>query len=231
MNQDELKEAFDQQATGYEERQMKLAPVYEGIYFQLQWVFSGLPDNARILCVGSGVGTEISYLAKRFPNWRFIAVEPSGGMLDICRKRAEQEGFSSRCVFHEGYLDSLSGLEPCDGATCLMVSQFFLDKEDRVSFFQSIAKSLKHGGILVSSDLSEMVGSNEYSTLINLWAKMLHGSNVSSDTVDKIHSAWLKDVAILPPEEIKHLIHRGGFELAVQTYQACLVRAWVARRL
>lgn len=35
MNQDELKAVFDKQATGYEEQQKKLAPVHDGLYFQL----------------------------------------------------------------------------------------------------------------------------------------------------------------------------------------------------
>lgn len=88
MNQDELKAVFDKQATGYEEQQKKLAPVHDGLYFQLEWIFSELPKSARILCVGLGAGVELSYLASRFPNWRFTAVEPAGAMLDICRQRA-----------------------------------------------------------------------------------------------------------------------------------------------
>src|SRR5690625_7100705 len=91
MNQEELNAAFDKQASGYEEQQKKLAPIHEGLYFQLEWIFSELPQDARILCVGLGAGVELSYLASRFPSWRFTAVEPSGAMLDVCRQRAEKE--------------------------------------------------------------------------------------------------------------------------------------------
>ena len=95
MNQDELKAVFDQQAPGYERQQQRLAPVHDGLYFQLQWILSGLPRSARILCVGLGAGAELSYLAGRFPGWSFTAVEPSEAMLSACRRRAETEGFAS----------------------------------------------------------------------------------------------------------------------------------------
>ncbi len=39
-------------------------------------------------------------------------------MLDICRHRVEEGGITSRCYFHEGYLDSLPTEDLYDGATC-----------------------------------------------------------------------------------------------------------------
>src|SRR5688500_734973 len=106
MRDDELRAAFDQQAAGYDKQWAKLAPIRDGLHFLLDSLFSQLPDDARILCVGVGTGAELAHLAKKRPGWSFTAVEPSGPMLGVCRRRAEQEGFSSRCTFHEGYLGS-----------------------------------------------------------------------------------------------------------------------------
>lgn len=230
MNKEELKAVFDRQASAYEEQQRKLAPVHEGLYFQLQWIFSGLPRDARILCVGLGAGAELSYLASRFPGWRFSAVEPSGAMLDVCRERAKKEGFVSRCVFHEGYVESLPDLELHDAATCFMVSQFILDKNERSEFFRSISKRLNPRGILVSADLASAVGSPEYEALLKAWVSMLHAANVPADALEKTHSAWEKDVAILPPSDIVSIIKHGGFESATQFYQAGFVHAWFSVR-
>lgn len=230
MNQEELKTVFDKQASGYEQQQKKLAPVHEGLYFQLEWIFSELPQSARILCVGLGAGAELSYLARKFPHWRFTAVEPSGAMLDVCRQRAEKEGFISRCVFHEGYVETLPDIELHDAATCFMVSQFILDKEARSNFFRAISQRLKQNGILVSADLSSTVGSPEYEALLKVWVSMLHAANVPADAIEKIHTAWAKDVAILPPDEVKSIIRLGGFESPVQFYQAGFVHAWFSVR-
>lgn len=230
MNRDELKTVFDRQAFAYEEQQKKLAPVHEGLYFQLQWIFSELPRDARILCVGMGAGAELSYLANRFPNWRFTAVEPSGVMLDVCRQRAKKEGFISRCFFHEGYVESLPDIALHDAATCFMVSQFVLDIQERSKFFRAISERLNSKGILVSADLSSEVGSTDYKALLKTWVSMLHAANAPADAVEKTHSAWAKDVAILPQDDIKLIIKRGGFESPVQFYQAGFVHAWFSVR-
>lgn len=230
MNQEELKAVFDKQASSYEQQQKKLAAVHEGLYFQVEWIFSELPQAARILCVGLGAGAELSYLASKFPHWNFTAVEPSGAMLDVCRQRAEKEGFISRCVFHEGYVETLPDIELHDAATCFMVSQFILDKEARSSFFRAISQRLKQNGILVSADLSSTVGSLEYEALLKVWVSMLHAANVPAEAIEKTHSAWAKDVAILPPDEVKSIIRLGGFESPVQFYQAGFVHAWFSVR-
>ena len=77
----------------------------------------------------AGTGQELVYLAEKFPRWRFAAVEPSAPMLAVCRRKAEERGVAPRCVFHEGYLDSLPPSAPFDAATSLLVSQFILDPE------------------------------------------------------------------------------------------------------
>lgn len=231
MNQDELKAVFDKQASGYEDQQKKLAPVHEGLYFQLEWIFSELPQASRILCVGLGTGAELSYLASRFPSWSFTAVEPSGAMLDVCRQKAAREGFISRCTFHEGYVESLPDIELHDAATCFMVSQFILNENERSEFFRKISIRLKHNGILVSADLSSTVGTPEYEALLKVWVSMLHAADVPADAMEKTHSAWAKDVAILPPDDVKSIIERGGFSPPVQFYQSGFVHAWFTKRL
>ncbi len=51
MNQEGLNTVFDKQAAGYEAQQQKLAPVHDGLYFQLEWIFSSLPATARVLYI------------------------------------------------------------------------------------------------------------------------------------------------------------------------------------
>ena len=93
MRSDEIKAIFDQMASSYDDQWGKTMPIRDGLLFLLEAVFAGLPDNARILCVGAGTGEEIVYLATRFPQWTFAAVDPSSAMLDVCRNKAEKQGF------------------------------------------------------------------------------------------------------------------------------------------
>lgn len=230
MRSDELKVAFDQQAPGYDKQWARLAPIRDGLHFQLESVFADLPADARILCVGSGTGAELAHLARKFPGWSFTALDPSGAMLDISRRLAESEKFSSRCQFHEGYVDSLPEAETYHAATSLLVSQFILESESRSRFFRSIARRLRPGGLLVSSDLSSDVKSREFESLRHVWMNMMSAAGVSAEALERMKTAWSRDVAILPQSSVASIIKSGGFEMPMQFYQAGLIHAWFARR-
>lgn len=230
MRNDEIKAIFDQQASSYDERWAKTAPIREALHFLLEAVFAELPANARLLCVGAGTGEEIAYLAQRFPQWTFTAVEPSAAMLDVCRDKAMKGGFAARCEFHEGYLESLPEQAPFDAATCFLVSQFILEPEARTAFFRAIATSLGPGAILASSDLAADVDSTAYDALLHTWMNMMRVADIPAAGVEQMRAAYAKDVAILPAERIAAIIEAGGFDEPVPFYQAGLIHAWFAKR-
>jgi tRNA (cmo5U34)-methyltransferase len=117
MQQAEITALFDKQASSYDQQWSTMAPINGALHLLTSAVLGELPPNAHILCVGAGTGAEVLYLARRFPAWRFTAVEPSTAMLDLFRRRAEEQGIASRCVFHPGYLDSLPSADAFDAAT------------------------------------------------------------------------------------------------------------------
>lgn len=230
MRSEELKTVFDQQAAGYDKTQERMAPMLNALYFLLGSIFPRVRDDAQILCVGAGTGAEISYLAQRYPKWCFTAVEPSGAMLDVCRRRAEKEGFAARCDFHEGYLDSLPDQTAYDAATCFLVSQFILEQEARSKFFSSIAARLKPEAILISSDLASGSSSESYEPLLAVWAQMMATADIPLEAIERMRAAYKKDVAILSAGEVESIIESGGFKNAVQVFQSGLLHAWRSER-
>jgi tRNA (cmo5U34)-methyltransferase len=207
-----------------------MAPMRDCLHYLLEPLFAHLPERARILSVGTGTGLELSHLAQRFPHWRFTAVDPSVAMLQICRARAEAEGFASRCEFHKGYVSSLPGTADYDGATCFLVSHFILDAAARTAFFADIAARLRTGAVLANADLSGDVDSSEYEALSRAWFVMMTQAEVQSDAIEKWRAGYRKDVAILPTAQVAGLIEAAGFGPAVQFYQAGLIRGWFAHR-
>jgi tRNA (cmo5U34)-methyltransferase len=230
MQPGELKALFDQQASGYDKQWARMSPIRDCLHFLLDAVFVDLPTDARILCVGAGTGAELAYLARRFPSWRFTAVDPSGAMLDRCRERAETNGYLSRCSFHEGYVESLPIDDMHNGATCFLVSQFILDQEARAEFFRSIANRLRPGGILASSDLAFDVSSEKYDALLRAWLFTMQSAGVQPDVLEKARAAYAKDVAILPPERVASMIQSAGFESSTPFFQGGLIHAWFSKR-
>ncbi|ASK33291.1 class I SAM-dependent methyltransferase [Alloalcanivorax mobilis] len=231
MNSDEINAVFDQMAAGYDKQWARTAPITKALYFLLESVFAGLPDDARILCVGVGTGNELIHLAKRFPGWRFTAVEPSSAMLAVCRRRCEEADIADRCDFHQGYLDSLAGETLHDGATCFLVSQFILDKDDRSALFRGIAARLKPGGVLASADLSAQRDSQQnYESLLRVWQRVTAPAQAGEEGLQRMKAAYAKDVAVLPAAEIVAILQAGGFEAPVPFFQAGLIRAWFSKR-
>lgn len=230
MRDEEIKALFDQQAAGYDQQWAGMAPIREALYLLLDALFVGLPSDARILCVGAGTGAEIGHLAARFPGWRFTALDPSGAMLELCRQRAERDGFIDRCDFHEGYLETLPAEPVHDGATCLLVSQFFTDAQARTGFFGEIARRLKPGGLLANADLASDIHSPAYEVLLPGWMTLMSSADVDAQMLERARAAYARDVAVLPAQQVAGIIQAAGFAAPVQFFQAGLMHGWLCQR-
>lgn len=230
MHRDQVTAIFQQQAASYDTQWAKTAPLRHCLHLLLDSLFAELPTDARILCVGVGTGTELAHLAAQNPGWRFTAVEPAAAMLDVCRQRAERDGFAARCNFHEGYLESLPAAAAHDAATCFLVSQFILEPPSRSAFFAEIAEHLTPGGLLASSDLAADVDSAEYEVLLTAWMHMMAAAEVSPETMARMRQAYARDIGVLSPERTAAIIAAGGFTLPVPFFQAGLIHAWLSRR-
>lgn len=222
---------FDQKhAAEYDRRFARVAPMRDALHLLIGAVFSELPADARILCVGAGTGSEILYLAEKFPGWRFTAVEPSPSMLDVCRRRTAESGIASRCTCHEGYLDSLPPTDPFDAATSLLVSHFILTREARRGFFRGIADRLRPGGLLANADLASDTASPAYESLLEVWVRLMNETELPREQVERMRETYRRDVAMLPPDEVGELIASTGFETPVRFLQTALIHGWYSRK-
>jgi tRNA (cmo5U34)-methyltransferase len=217
-------------AANYDKGNAIFAPIRDSLNFVIRTILAELPTDARILCIGVGTGSELIDLAQAFPQWQFTAVEPAAAMLDICRQKVEQCGMSSRCTFHEGYLDSLPGSDTFDAATCLFVSQFLLQPEERRNFFYQIAVRLHSGGYLINADLAYDRSASTYPELLDIWLRIMASTGMPIEMVRaRISAAYDNNVAVLPPSAVASIIEAGGFDPPVLFFQTLLMHAWYAR--
>lgn len=226
MQREEVEKIFNGMAETYDQQWERLAPINDSLHLLMGGVLSGLPIQASILCVGAGTGAEIIYLAKRFPQWTFTAVDPSVSMLNVCRNRLKALDIEDRCKFHVGYLESLPLSDLFDAATSLLVSQFILDEKSKSDFFKLIANHLKPKGVLVSSDLSADLNSLSYQSLLKTWLELMKEGGVSPEGREGMRNAYGKSVSVLPNKDIETFIQSAGFDNPIRFFQLGLISAW-----
>lgn len=202
-----------------------LAPMRDALHLQICLVLSELPDDARVLCVGVGTGAELIYLAQQFPQWQFTAVDPAAPMLNLCRQKAEEAEIISRCAFHAGYLDSLPASDAFHAATCLLVSQFIMQLEERRNFFRQIGARLRPHGYLVSADIALDRTTPTYKSLFEVWLRSMQYAEMPAEVIEKIISSYGQTIAVLPPQEVESIIASSGFETPVLFFQSLLIHA------
>lgn len=230
MNSEKIIGIFDQQAAGYDQQAKRREPIERALQFLLAAVFADLPSDAHLLCVGSGTGAEAIALAQRFPGFRSTLVEPSAGMVAVCRQNLMDAGMDDRCTLVHGYLDSVPPEPAFDAATCFLVSQFLVDPSTRQTFFQHIAQRLKPNGLLASSDLLFDTHSALYERSLALWHRITTQTEPTPEQIERLKNAYSSDVAVVPMRELSTLVRAGGFDEPLPFFQAGLVRAWTARR-
>jgi tRNA (cmo5U34)-methyltransferase len=225
---------FNQEmAAAYDTRNAVFAPLRDSLNFIIRGILAELPTDARILCVGVGTGVELVDLAQAFPQWQFTAVDPAAPMLEICRQRVEEFNLTSRCTFHQGYLDSLPTTDRFDAATCLFVSHFLVKSEDRSNFFHQIALRLRPQGYVINADIAYDRSAAAYPELLDAWLRIMKSTGSTEDDEnyrERVRTAYSHNLAVLPPSEVASMIAGGGFDAPVLFFQNLLMHAWYAKR-
>jgi tRNA (cmo5U34)-methyltransferase len=215
----------EEMALKYDERNRKLAPISESLHFLIRLVLKDVPAHAHILCVGVGTGAELLSLASAFPEWTFLALDPSASMLDICRKRAEAAGILDRCQFRVGFIQDVSPGENFDVGLSILVAHF-VGRKDRLDFYQNISERLKKGGYLINAEISFDLNSPEFSSMLKNWEgvqSLMGGTPESLATLPK----QLKEVlTVLSPAETEGLLRGAGIPLPIPFFQAFMIRGW-----
>lgn len=222
---------FDKKAAySYDERNAKLKSINDNLYLLTRLVLAGLPDHATILCVGVGTGREIISLAGIYPNWRFVGVDPSESMLEVCQKNLEKEGVASRCRLIHGYLSDIVRNDGFDAVLCFLVAHFIQNAAARQDLYADMHHMLKNGGYLVNAEISGDVSSPEFNDIIEKWKAMHALAGTTDENLARMVQAMEENLAVLPAHKVDNLLRQAGFPLPVIFFQSLLIQAWYAQK-
>ena len=218
-------------ADTYEKRIRLFCPNYDALHAMIASLLTDLPERANFLSAGAGTGTEILMLGRLFPDWHFHAVDNSAEMLNVCHGRVAQAGMNERVTYFHGRMQEFMGDPAFDAASSVFVSHFIKGREEKLSYFNSIASHLKPGGLFVLADLFGDRDLPEFSQLLEaqLASYASHGITAEEFAKDRAHVE--NDIDYVPEAELADYFDEAGFTTPVRFYQTYLFGGWIARRL
>ncbi|MBO9543316.1 class I SAM-dependent methyltransferase [Caulobacter sp.] len=220
---------FNQEmADAYDRRNSALAPISDNLHFLMRLVLANLPADARVLCVGVGTGAEILSLAKAYPGWSFVGVDPSEEMLAVGRHRLEQAGVLQRCELIQGYVQDAPA-EGFDAVVSLLVAHF-IQRQDRAAFYAAIHDRLKPGGRFVSAEISGDLDAPEFPAMLEDWKQVQTLMGATPESLAKLGGMMRDVLGVLPPAETQALWQAAGFPQPIPFFQAFMIRGWHATR-
>jgi tRNA (cmo5U34)-methyltransferase len=205
-------------------------PSYDALHQMLMPWLQKLPEKSFFLSAGAGTGAEIITLGKRFPSWRFIAVDVSSDMLNSCRKRLAQAGLVDRVDFFNGPMQRYQSSALVDAASSIFVSHFIKGREEKLAYFQAIAANLRTGGFFVLADLFGDTNSPEFPRLYDAWLASYASNGISGDELAQDRAHIESDVSFIPENELFSLLRQAGFSTPIRFYQTYLFGGWVTTK-
>lgn len=213
----------------YDEKNSKLSRITDCVHFLMGLILKDLPARSRVLCVGAGTGAEILWLSRTFPEWTFVALDPSLAMLDICRERLQGAGVADRCEIVHGHVQDLPG-EPAFDAVLSAFVAHFVARDQRSSFYRNMASRLRKDGYLVNVEISFDLDSAEYPSMLGNWAEVQRLMGATPDTLAALPKQLKEVLTVMPPIETEALIRESGIECPVRFFQAFMIHGWYGKK-
>jgi tRNA (cmo5U34)-methyltransferase len=216
---------FTDAARVYDERNRQLAPIGDNIHFLIRLILKNAPIRARVLCVGVGTGAEILSLSKSFPEWTFVGVDPSIGMLDVCREKLSSAGILNRCELIHGYIHDVPLGESFDAALSILVAHF-VKREDRLNFYHAMCSRLCANGILINTEISFDLNSQEFPLMLKNWEAVQSLMGATPESLANLSVLLREMLSVISPIETESLLKQSGIHLPVRFFQAFMISGW-----
>jgi tRNA (cmo5U34)-methyltransferase len=216
--------AFSRQ---YDASSERLKDIANNLHSLIALLLRGLAENARVLCVGVGTGTEIVRLAHQHPGWRFTGVDPSPDMLAVCAEKLEREGLSDRCTLIEGHVIDVAEREKYDAALCLLVAHF-IQHPQRGGIYQHIADRLKPTGLLIAAEIAGDMADPDFDGQLKNWGALQQAYTQRERDISEVKAELSQRLLLLPPRQTETLLLDAGFTSAQPFFQSLLIHGWQA---
>lgn len=220
---------FTATAKVYDERNQPLAPIADSMHFLIRLILKDAPARAHVLCAGVGTGNEILSLSESFPEWTFTGVDPSSGMLDVCRERLSRAGVMNRTELIHGYVNDVPPGEHFDAALSILVAHF-VKREERLHFYKSMCDRLFDDGILINTEISYDLYSQTFQSMLKNWEAVQILMGATPESLVNLSQVMREALSVIAPEETESLLIQSGVSLPVRFFQAFMISGWYGKK-
>lgn len=216
---------FTQMAKSYDEKNRQLAPIADNLHFLISLILKNAPARARVLCVGVGTGAEILSLSKTFPEWTFVGIDPSQGMLEVCKERLSASGILHKCELIHGYSHDVPTGENFDVALSIFVAHF-VKYEERLSFYKEMTSRLCDGGVLINTEISFDLNSPEFPLMLKNWESVQMLMGATPESISNLEKVMREMLTVISQSDTEELLRNSGINLPIQFFQAFMICGW-----
>jgi len=226
-------EGFDFEAeygAQYDRLIRRIVPGYEDLFPQiLALLWEALPEEAHVLVVGAGSGSELLGFGPARPGWRFTGVEPSEQMAAIVSGRVRDAGLADRVGIHRGYVAQLPAERVFDAATLDLVLHFLPDDGAKQELLRSIAARLRPGATFVLVDGHGELGTPAFARAMAWWMRYLRIRGMSDADLATYRGEVDAGVRFVSERRLLELCGAAGFEDPVCFYRGMVFGGWAMR--
>jgi len=223
---------FDiEMANEYAKGVRRTLPTYDAMYKMTHsYIRQSVGEQASILVVGAGGGTELEVFGSENKGWTFTAVDPSAPMLAVAEMKARELGMMDRVKFLTGTAADLAEGQVYDAATCMLVLHFISDKAEKLEALKNMNRFLKPGAPLVISSMFGEPGEDEFEGKVDLWRRYwLDRTKLSVKDIDDMEVS-IRSLSFLSEREIRSLLADAGFERTTKFLETAMFGGWICHK-
>ncbi len=213
-------------ARAYDARNRNLSPIADCMHFLIRLALQDLPAKSHALCVGVGTGAEILSLAKAFPQWTFVGLDPSAAMLEVARERLAQAGVLERCQLQHGYVKDAPPGQNFDVALSVLVAHF-VKRGERLDYFRNMTSRLRKGGSIVNTEISSDLDAPEFPAMLKKWEKVQELLGATPESLANLPKLLREMLSVLSPQETEELLRQSGIPEPLRFFQAFMITGWI----
>lgn len=146
-------------------------------------------------------------------------------MLDVCRERLSNAGVLNRCELMHGYVHDVPVGENFDAALSILVAHF-VKREDRLNFYQAMCDRLCTNGILINTEISFDLNSQEFPLMLKNWEAVQSMRGVAPASLTNLSVQLREILSVISPIETESLLAQSGIHLPIRFFQAFMISGW-----